>query len=100
MSETDDLEAYRSYLERLETAEDTAKEIEDCFKRLRIAEYRGPLGCEPVYDGYFDGLSRLHARLRLAERHAKALAARCSDVPGSGGLKGETPKRRAAKGGF
>lgn len=94
------MEAYRAYLERLETTEDTAKEIEDGLKRLRIAEYRGPLGSEPVYDGYFDGLSRLHARLRLAERHARALQARLSDVPGSGGLKGAGAKRRAAKGGF
>lgn len=86
MTETDDMADYRAWLETM-TAEDVTKEIEDCLKRLRIAEYRGPLGCEPVEAGYFYGLSALHARLRLAERHAKALAARPVNVSGAGGAR-------------
>lgn len=93
MSETDDMAEYREHLETVTTAEEAEAEIRKQRRCVRVAEYIGPM--TTVYPGFWNGLGALHARLRLAERHAKALAARLSHVPVAGGLNGETPKRRA-----
>ena len=86
MTNQDDMEEYRAHLETVTTAEEAEAEIREQRRCVRVAEYIGP--ATTVYPGFWNGLGALHARLRLAERHAKALAARLSHVPVAGGPNG------------
>lgn len=78
------LTEYRAHLAGLATAEEAKEEVEKARTRLAVFE----LTTRADWTGH----GELVVRLRLAER---ALAARLSDVPGSGGLKGAGAKKRA-----
>lgn len=69
---TDDLAPYRAELAAMDR-EQAQEAVDDSRKRLRVAEafgdnFRGSTVVEP-----WEGLSALHARLRLTERRLQAL---------------------------
>lgn len=89
---------YRAHLETVTTAEEADEDVKDCRVRLAVVERVGIGMREANGNAGFDGLSALHARLRLAERHAKALAARPVNVSGSGVPKGRGNGKRKGGG--
>lgn len=68
--DVDDLAPYRAELAAMDR-EQADLAVKHCRRDLRVAEYIGP--ATTVYPGFWDGLSTLHARLRLAERRLLAL---------------------------